>query len=234
MQLDQEPAFPSSIRPEKKPRGCCFQGCIALVVLGLILGGGLGWSMLQVANLFRTFTADTPATLPSFEPEPGALAALEQRFASFLGEDRAGQPVTERVTELRLTANDLNTLVSSADGWSELKNKVFFFLGNGRIKLQTALPLSGIPLLEGRYLNGTLTLKPVITKERFQAGIESFEVGDKKLPKYLVYPLDRGLSEVLRQGEGDVTPLIRGIDSIQVIDDLLVIKADPPNEVLSQ
>ena len=57
---------------------------------------------------------------------------------------------------IELTASDINTLIAGSD---DAVGKVWTSIENNVGRVQVSLPLKGVPLMEGRYLNGEISVK---------------------------------------------------------------------------
>ncbi len=224
----------ATVPSQPKKRGCCMQGCIVLVVAALILGGGLGWGTLQVVNLFKNFTVETPGPLPEFNFDPAEATEVQQRVAAFVSAIHGGPSATGvsqasgTPVELRLSDRDFNILIRAATGWNAFKDRVYFDFSGGTLSVQTSFPLKRFPIINERYLIGTVSLKPVVRQGKFSANIASFIVNGRPLPGYILFPLNTALSDALTKGKGNMGTVFKGISSVETIDNSLVLRGTTP------
>ena len=158
-----EVAAGETAKPARKRRGCLFWGFLMALLMLVIVGGGLA---LMVYSLVMEYTSTSPVPVPRYDLKPGEAKAVERRLADFKEPAEAGPP-----RQLVLTADDLNALIAASPHGDRWAGKVFVRLEGDKAYADISLPLEEIPLLSGRYLNGTLELK---------VGLEEGGAGKKK------------------------------------------------------
>jgi len=221
--------------PPKK-RGCFFYGCLAVLVLGIVLvvAGCLGiyftkrWA-LRTLDAY-TDTNSTPFEIVTYSTaERAALQSRLDAFADAIQNKRGGH-------ELILTANDLNVLISESAEW---RGKVFIAIEDDRVKGSISVPFADIlppeartkfPVLRGRYLNGSAIFRVALEGGALDVRLEDLQAKGKPLDKApLVGPIftdmkKRNLATEVRQDSPGMEN-IRKCDSLQVKDGKLIIRS---------
>ena len=134
-------------------------GCLVFIV-GIVwlfvLGAWMIWSLYAQLREIRTF-ADTAAkpVLPA-SPDASAIKALEARINEF------GAAVGSRKqAALRLTVEDINNLLSTADAAKGMKENAKIESIGDALHVQISVAMNGVPFSGERlYLNGFADLAP--------------------------------------------------------------------------
>jgi len=165
-----------------KSRGGCFRiGCIAglVLLLVLIIGGLVG--MRYAKKMFNDFTDSKPAPLPPPRISRAEIDQVEQRIEEFrqaVRTDRATPP-------LELTADEINGLIAYDPDFRGLKGKLYVRLAGDKLEGELSLPMEavGLPLFKGRYLNGMGTFGLSLRNGRIDLRTLSFVVKGKSVPE---------------------------------------------------
>jgi len=156
-------------------------GCIAGLVLMLVivLGGLFGLHLAK--KMFNNFTDDKPMALPQSQMSQADFDKLELRLDNFRQAVRAAQPVEP----LALSADEINALIARDPDFSTVKGKLYVMLSEDNIKGQLSLPMEsvGLPLFKGRYLNGTGTFSISLHNGFLRLTTLSFIVKGKAVPE---------------------------------------------------
>ena len=221
--------------PPKK-RGCFFYGCLAVLVMGimLVVAGCLGIYFAKRWAL-RTLDAYTDTNATPFEvvkysaAERAELQGRLDAFADAIQKKRSGH-------ELILTANDLNVLISESPDW---RGKAFVAIEEDRVKGSISVPFvdilppdarAKIPALKGRYLNGTAVFRVALEGGALDVRLEDLQAKGKPLDKApLVGPIftdmkKRNLATEVRQ-EPQGMENLRNCESLQVKDGKIIIRS---------
>ncbi len=148
-----------------QPRRNITPGCLLLIFGGfwlLMLGGYLVWSMYGQLKEIRAF-ADTSAKFVSpAQPSAEQITALRARIKEF------GAAVGRREkASLRLTADDLNTLLSAEDALRGMRENAKVESIGETVKVQISVGINGVPFTGERYyINGTADITPIADKDK--------------------------------------------------------------------
>lgn len=142
-------------QPPKPRRGCFFYGCLAgtICMVALLALALLG--LHQVRRTLNRYTDTRPVQLPSVQLSAAQIEEVQRRLESFMDAARTGRPTPP----LTLTADEINALIATRPDLQALKGRVYVTIENGHLKGQLSVPMDqlGLPMLKGRYLNGTGT-----------------------------------------------------------------------------
>jgi hypothetical protein len=163
--------------PPRKPRGCVFWGCAALVLL-VVLGVLTTCVGIYVArSKVEEYTQDHPTR---FAPSPLAddeRAALDRRLGAFETAAKAG----DATPALTLTGDEINALIERR---GDLKDRLRVSIQSDRIRSQVSVPLDAMGFA-GRFLNGTATLSLSLRDGRLDVRASDIEANGKPLPEVL-------------------------------------------------
>jgi hypothetical protein len=168
---------------DEKPRhrrGCFFYGCIAssLLLAIILVAALLG---LRVAKkLVTDFTDTKPATFPEVKLSQSELDALQQRIETFRGAVKQGQPTGP----LTLNADEINGLIATDPDLKDFKRKLYVIMEGDQLKAQVSVPMEqiGLPMFQGRYLNGTATFELALRNGAIRLTPQSFVSKGRPLP----------------------------------------------------
>ena len=165
----------------KPPRGCFHYGCIAGLVLVLVLVLGGLYGMHYAKKMVTDFTDPKPAPLPQTHLPAGEFDKLEQRLDAFRQAVRAGKATQPLV----LTADEINALIAGDPDFSGVKGKLYITLDGDEIKGQVAIPMEsvGLNLFKGRYLNGTGKFSLSLHRGKLRLFVLSFIVKNRAVPE---------------------------------------------------
>jgi hypothetical protein len=218
--------------PQKK-RGCLFYGCLsvaAIVLLaGVLIGVGAYKFVTTVNAAILEYTDTAPAALPTNSLSVDQLRLVQDRVNAF---DAAinGHSNTPPLT---LTTQEVNALIADSQQIKDLKLKDRFYVSfdGDQIKAQISMPLEQLKVrfikTDGRYLNGDATVAGMLTNSEVTASIVSMNAKGKPLPDQFVAILQGFDENVISNINNNPTnrAVFDGIDSAQVKDGVLVIKA---------
>ena len=148
--------------------GCFGKGCLALVVICLIVAGSL-------FLIYRSFTTAKPASLPIEELSPQALADVQQRVDQFkaaplvalpsqtpmasVAPDETSiptpAPTPESGRQLIVTAGEINGLISANP---KSRGHAYVSLSGNRADVQISVSSDKVPYFPKGYVNGTFVI----------------------------------------------------------------------------
>lgn len=208
--------------PPKK-RGCFFFGCLGLVaavLLGIVILGGTYWFLKkQSSRWIEEYTETTPALVEKLEYSREQMKVLQGRLANF----KQALDKGDDSTELVLTADDLNALISDE---AKARGRLFVRIEEERITGDVSWPLENIgPLkLQGRYLNGTATFKAALENGVLDVRVQEVLVKAKPLPGVLLSELKKHNLAQEHQKDPKVAADIAKFESIQVTNSRIVLR----------
>jgi len=188
--------------------GCFGIGCLVVVIVGGIVLGLLGFAGWQVYQGALGFTEEGPRELPQVEVDPGHFNELQQRLTAF--EQMEGD------AQLRLSAEDLNQFVHNSPQLQEARDAVYFEIADGITYSQVSIPLTQVPFMSDRWVNGRLGLQLSIQDGQPTVRVESLTVGGKPAPSAFMDQVQKqDLGQDLMQNP-EVAKALKGVKSLNV------------------
>ena len=174
--------------------GCCGMGCATALGLVIFLAlasiGGVLWGVQHLRHKYsapepvdmpEVVTSDTPASVfktPVESAEPAAtpvpMRETETRWKSF--EKAADSTGKNRI---ELSAGEINALLQSH---KNTRGKVFVWIENNVGRVRVSIPLKGVPLMQGRFLNGEATVQASPDGDPYKAQISNIVLSDNSVP----------------------------------------------------
>lgn len=158
-------------------------GCLVIVLIGAVV------SFLAVTGIKKLvtamvdeYTAEQSVTLPGPPGNKQSAQDLITRVDEFSSGLNSGKSVAPMV----LTADDINLLINFHPGWKEMAGKIFISMDKDKLSGEVSLPIGELipmPMLEGRYLNGSVTLSVELKNDRFLVFLEAIEANGKAVPE---------------------------------------------------
>ena len=166
--------------PAKRRRGCLFYGCLTgtlglvAILLALLLG------LHELKKMIARYTDTQPMPLPTVQMSPQDLEQVQRRIESFKDAVRSGRPTPP----LELNADELNAMIGSEPKLKEVRGKLYLTPQDSHLKGQISFPLerTGLPLLKGRYLNGTAVFSVSLQNGNLSVTPDLILVRGKPLP----------------------------------------------------
>ena len=221
----------SPIPEERAPkkRGCFFYGCIASIILLVLIGIGIYLVVNAIKGQIVKYTEDAPRALPQVDATPEQQQAVKDRIADF---DAAVKAEPDKpAAPLVLTADDVNALIASEPTF---KGKVFVTIPGNTVEAAVSMPLEslGFPGTKGRYLNGKAGLEVGFAMGSLIGHITSLEVKGQKVPDEFIQGMKgSNLFDGVNREPKNRSKLDR-IEGIEVKDGKLIVKlkakADAP------
>ena len=213
--------------PKKEGRGCLGKGCMMLVIFLVLLivaffiGGYVG--------VRYVVTSTEPRPIPQVETSEAELQAVQTRWEEFKTtvenpvvippsptEPGAAVPTPTPRNRLVLTASEINQLLAAG---RKTRGKAFVSIENNIARIQVSYPLDKAGF-QGRYVNGTLQIRPAPDGDPRNAEITEVSMGgvsDKVLNMLLGF---RSL-----RSYGDQLAAEYGITSFTIEDNKVVIES---------
>jgi hypothetical protein len=210
--------------PEKKGGcgGCLGKGCLVLIVVAAIFVGIVFFSYQRFIQKARKYTAQTATVIPVEKTNQEEYSALIKRMDAF----KKAAPGSD--AELFLTAHDLNTLIALDPGWSIASGKIHVLIDGGKVGLVSSIPLSAVPQLRERYLNGSLYFTPSIDNKVLHVNVQDIKINNHDLSKEYVKDIATGVQANLSNrllGDSVIGPVLIKAETLKVENDALVLKS---------
>jgi hypothetical protein len=207
------------VEAQRKKHGCFFYGCITVIVLAVLLALVIYLGIRYAANEIGKYTSPTPETFPQVNLPAGEREALENRVKEFGDALEAQRPVEPLV----LNSDQLNALIEENPAF---KGMVHVDIKGDKIDGQLSLP---VPLFGG-YLNGTGELKVSLRDGNLVVTADSISVRGQPVPEqYMKDIRNQNLAKDAYKNPKNAEQL-RKIESIEVKDGTIIIKARPKAE----
>jgi hypothetical protein len=128
----------------------------------LVLGGWMIWTMFAQVKEIRTFADTEPKHVVPAQPTAEQIKALRARINDF------GAAVgRSQKAELRLTVDDINTLLASEEAAKPMKENAKVESIGESVKVQVSVAMNGVPLTGERlYLNGFAEITAETDKDK--------------------------------------------------------------------
>lgn len=213
----------------EKKSGCgkyILIGCGSLFVVGIIAAIVIffvvkGW----YTGVMEDYTGTEPLDLPVVQMPDDQVQRVIEQVDSFKYAVQEGNPTEPLV----LTGDEINAVIQHHPDFQGISDKVYVTLGEDKIDGQISIPLSGmVPMGEGRYLNGSASFSVTLASGRLMVFLESLEVGEKEVPAQLMSELGKKNLAEDAASNPDIGPVIEKLDSINIADGQLTIKARAP------
>lgn len=225
------PANPSWIEPpppQKKGLGCFAKGCLALVVILVLLcaifiiGG-----YFTVRHVSHTYLATQPLALPIVEAPPEEVHALQQQWKDFKQTAKRNEsvPAAEREpAHLELSATQINQLISADQ---KARGHASVAINNGVMEVTFSIPMDAlkkggieVPGISGRFVNGSVTAQTVAPTPPSQLVISNATLNGHSVPTSILEQQYRGQS--LRSYAASYTAK-NNINTVQIVGDKVVL-----------
>ena len=225
---DADPVPPPLSQPTKK-HGCFFYGCIASLILVLVLAVGLffgaRYALSRLNRLVAQYSDTSPVPLPVAQLPPQEMQAVLDRITAF----SAALDAHTNTAPLILTGEQVNALLASRPEFAIFKGKFFVSFEGEQAKARNQPALENLPKLPmvdtaGRYLNGSGTFRLAITNGLLSVILTSLEVKGQTAPPAFVAAAKQQ-SGPERQHRFQRRCLQPDQESLQVTNGTLVIQA---------
>lgn len=213
---DQLPA-----RKSLKDRGCLFWGCLTAIILSVLAVAAVGLVTYSTAKYLRKFTSDAPADLPTYTSQPGDAERITQQIEIFR---KAVDEGTSGVT-LVLTADDINAVIASDENLKEIRDKVHIKIEGDKMTAEACIPLEGVPMFSGLYLNGTITMKASMDDGILMVTMDSMTVNGEPIPEQFMAALRKENFAKEMYKDTEKAELLRRVKDVRVQDGKLILES---------
>jgi hypothetical protein len=213
---------------QPKKRGCFFYGCLTgIILMVVLLVGGLIVTKIvlgRVNQYIAQYSDPSPVALPKTELSMDEMKTVLERVTVF----SAALDARSNAAPLVLTAPQVNALLDARPELAAFKGQYFISFEGDKAKAQISLPLDKIkfPGLDttGRFFNGSGTFDVSISDGLLYVYPNSLEVKGKPIPPEVFVQFQRA-NLATNANKGPNTNIFQEIDSIQVTNNTLVIRA---------
>jgi len=155
--------------------GCLSGGCLAFLIVLLLLLGALGAVGFLLYQKAREYTSVEAASIPVFDATPERMREVNGRVEVF---KKAVESNSE--ADLELSGDDINVLIA---GEKAMKGKVYIRMTNGLLYVDASVPLTQVTGFSDRFLNGTVSFDASVENGKPRLSPKSIDLNGKKLPK---------------------------------------------------
>ena len=146
---------PPIVIEKKRGKGCWGCGCAVLIVLAVLIVVLAILGYRAVNTFARGFTSTTPAAIPVTDAGDAVEQSAQQKIEDFTQAFEQVQPAT-----LRLTGDEINTLIAREPDYAALRGKVHVTLQDDTAQIDSTLLLGTFEkfFMPDRYLNSVATV----------------------------------------------------------------------------
>ncbi len=211
------------LRKLHEERGNCFlYGCVTVVVLA-ILGGLISFLVFRsfARQVREKYTEPTAAALPTADLPAAETEALIARVDEYVKRLRAD----EQLGTLVLTQNEVNALLQNhPDLKEDFGSIVYLTLGDDNVTGQMSIPLDWLPLMSGRFFNGTATFDVEVKRGRAEVYLTGATVKGEVVPEqYIVGVRSENLATDWQREHKDARTLLEKIESVKIESGTVII-----------
>ena len=209
--------------------GCFAKGCLALVVIVVVLGIVLiGGGLFVINRGINMFTATAPAQI---QTRPAAPAELQLAKAKL---DSLRSAIGNRVeTTIEFTADDVNALLQNEPEFRGARNHARIAMANSIVSLDLSAPLDSAQWsrLKQRWFNGNIQFGFSYVDDNFKFDVRSAEANGYQFPRVLLsaefmQSFNRSFNDSFHREfarHGDASDLWRNIRMATVQNDKLIV-----------
>jgi hypothetical protein len=217
--------------PENAPARSPFAGCLILLILAsvaIFLISVSAYSLIQQNKEIDAFTASapTPLTLPMIEGNEAELNDLHARLQRFR-DGLISSP--EETTSIELTVADLNYVLATM---SPLQDYRPYFsikeIRDGAIIADHTRPMNGMPGSGvKRYLNGVVTLKPLLAENMLVFQVAELSVPGKTVPREFIAQIPPYRLGMDMQKDPLLGPVLEKLTAMEAVAGKLILRRLP-------
>lgn len=223
-----ENAVPPAIEPKGTAKSP-LAGCSILIVATLVMVALIGWALWTLRFQEREiakFTQVKAAPVPLFNVEENTAAL--NGFKAKLNQFQKAIDESERA-ELRLSARDINLAIAQYDLFSDFRETFFVReITDKLLHIDISYKLGNAPF-SGRknFLNGKMTAVVELVPREVILRIQALDLAKGEMPKEFFNELStHRIMEVYKEHES-LGPIMSKLTSVEIVDDLVVVMADP-------
>lgn len=218
MTQDSVPPLPKS---SSNMNGCLI-GCLVVVVVGVLGAGILGYTLYKtMQGALFAFTEEAPRELPVLNLSDEQTAAANAKITAFRESLATGQGPREYA----FTGDELNVMLRSSEPGKLFGDSVYVTVANSEVRGEVSFNLGTlIPVLDGRYANGSATFNVYTQNGELFVYIESFQVkGEEASQQFMEGMRAQNLSQEAAKNP-EFRKWVANIDEIRADGDKLIVK----------
>ena len=170
MSQDSVPPLPKS---SSNVNGCLI-GCLVVLVVAVLGAGILAFTAYKtIGGAVTAYTEETPRELPALTLSNEQMTAADEKIAQFeTALDTGTGP-----REFSFTGDELNVMLRSSEPGQFFGESIYVTVANSEVRGEVSFDLGKmLPLLEGRYANGSATFNVFAEGGMLHVYVDSFQV----------------------------------------------------------
>lgn len=218
MSQDYVPPLPKS---SSNVNGCLI-GCLVVAVVGVLGAGIFGFTVYKMVQTSITaYTEEAPRELPALELSDEEMTAANEKLAQF----RSAVETGTGPREFSFNAEELNVMLRSSEPGQVFGDSVYLTIANGEIRGEVSFDIGKlIPILDGRYANGSATFTVYTAGGMLHVYMESFQVkGEEASQEFMDGMAAQNWAQEVST-DPEFKAWIEKIEEIRVEDDKLIVK----------
>jgi hypothetical protein len=218
MSQDYVPPLPKS---SSNVNGCLI-GCLVVAVVGVLGAGIFGFTVYKMLQSSITaYTEEAPRELPALELSDDEMTAANEKLAQFRSAVESGTGPRE----FAFNAEELNVMLRSSEPGQVFGDSVYLTIANGEIRGEVSFDIGKlIPILDGRFANGSATFTVYTAGGMLHVYMESFQVkGEEASQEFMDGMAAQNWAQEV-SNDPEFKAWIEKIDEIRVEDDKLIVK----------
>lgn len=219
-------------RPEPVSSGTkwgigCSIGCLIALLVGGIITYVIVTRIKSGLNAaFDAFSSSTPIAFTTPTADPGTISALITRYDAFADAMKNGTDTGP----LELTGDEINLLIHNHPDWIELAGHTEVTIQDDQLTGRVSIPLDGVPLMSGRFFNGTATIRLSLIDGKLEAYLDNIEAGGNPLPPEIASALKSDNIFKNSQSNPEMEKEIQSLKEIRIQGGRLIIVPKPAAE----
>ncbi len=189
---------PPVVIQKRRGKGCLGCGCAVLVAIVLLLAVLAFLFYRKFDAVAQTYTSSAPADIPTTDGGDAVYRATQAKLNTFTQALQQNRPAT-----LRLSADEINTLIARDPGYAALHGKVHVSLEGDTAEIQSSLQLGQVEkiYLADRYFNSdaTLGLGFIPATHSIVLDVRRLQLSGQPLPPSANQSLSQTLSTMVNQ-----------------------------------
>ncbi len=218
---------PPSSSGKKWGMGCGI-GCLAVLVIGAILGVvGFNYAKKAVVNFVESSTSEMPVELEKPLVAPATIESAVMRFDEFSTAMENG----DVTGPLELTADDINALIANHPKFSALSDSMVVSIEGDQLTSEVSVNIDDLNIPEsflsdaiaGKFFNGEVTLRAQMQGGQPALFIDGISIGGSPVPAQFMSELSK--ENILKEAasEPELKPYLDKIGELKVEGGRLII-----------
>jgi hypothetical protein len=200
----------------------CLIGCIVVVVVGLLGAGLVGYTLYKtMQGAVTAYTEEAPRELPALNLDEQQMTAAQEKLAQF----RAAVESGTGPREFSFTGDELNVMLRSSQPGQFFGDSVYVSVANSEVRGEVSFDLGTlIPILKGRYANGSATFRVYTEGGELFVYVESFQVKGEAASEELMQGMRNQNLALEASKDPEFRAWVARIDEIRAEGDVLLIR----------